>query len=153
MARPSSAALALCLALPCACTTSARHAHDPQAVLREQAAAWNRGDIDAFVSSGYWASGELTFFSGGDVTRGYDATLARFRARYAEGDAEMGRLTFADLETVWSGADAALVRGRWALDFERKDDVGGLFTLFLRDFDAGWRIVHDHTSVAPATDE
>lgn len=143
------ASLVATAALGCrAPAVGAEELASPLAVLHAQQAAWNAGDVEAFVRAGYWRSSELTFFSGGDVTHGYDETLARFTRRYATGDAEMGRLAFDDLETVWQNADAAVVRGTWHLDFERRDDVGGLFTLFLRRLDDGWRIVHDHTSVA-----
>ena len=35
-----------------------------RAALTDQQAAWNRGDLDAFMA-GYWNSPDLTFFSGG----------------------------------------------------------------------------------------
>ena len=50
-------------------------------VLDLQVAAWNRGDLEGYMA-GYWKSEQLTFFSGGTVTRGWDATLARYRKRY-----------------------------------------------------------------------
>ena len=49
-------------------------------VLTDQAAAWNRGDLDGFMA-GYWRDPELTFFSEGTVTRGWDATLERYRKK------------------------------------------------------------------------
>lgn len=117
------------------------------AVLVRQQDAWNAGDIEAFVAEGYWNSPQLTFLSGGDWNRGYDETLARFRARYGEDTAGMGTLTFSDLEAELLGPSAALARGRWHLAYEESDDLGGLFTLVLRRTQDGWRIVHDHTSV------
>jgi ketosteroid isomerase-like protein len=116
-------------------------------VCRAQEAAWNEGDIEGFMSRGYWRSPELTFLSGGSWTRGYDPVLERYRARYATGDAEMGRLSFTDLEPQLLGPDVGLVRGRWALKFADGKETGGLFTLLMRRLPEGWRIVHDHTSV------
>ncbi len=46
------------------------------------------------------------------------------------------------------GADAALILGHWELERE-KDRPGGIFTLVVRRFPEGWRIVHDHTSTVP----
>ena len=43
-------------------------------ILDDQDAAWNKGDLQAFMA-GYWKSDELTFFSGKDVTKGWNATL------------------------------------------------------------------------------
>lgn len=116
-------------------------------VLRAQEAAWNRGDLTGFMADGYWRSEELCFFSGGSVTRGYEATEKRYRARYVDGGAEMGRLEFTDLEPISLSPDAGIVRGRWKLSFEKAPAAEGLFTLVLRRQHDGWRIVHDHTSV------
>ncbi len=118
------------------------------AVCRAQEIAWNSGDIDGFMSEGYWISPEMTFFSGGSDTRGYDATLARYRERYTQGGREMGVLAFTELESVPLGELAGLVRGRWRLTFKDGKTVEGLFTLAMRKLPEGWRIVHDHTSVA-----
>ena len=48
-----------------------------EAVIRTQESAWNRGDLEGYMSSGYLKSPELTFFSGDDVTRGYDTVFER----------------------------------------------------------------------------
>ncbi len=118
----------------------------PLEIVAAQQAAWNAGDLDAFMAGGYHDSPALTFFSGGSWTTGYQPVLDRYRRRYVEGGAEMGRLVFSRLEALELGADHALVRGRWDLDFAAQDDVGGLFTLLFRRFPQGWRIVHDHSS-------
>ena len=115
-------------------------------VCRAQQAAWNGGNIESFMAEGYWDSGDMTFLSGGTWTRGYDPVLERFKARYASGDAEMGRLTFSNLETLVLSEETGIVRGRWQLVFSDESQSGGLFTLLMRRFEDGWRIVHDHTS-------
>jgi beta-aspartyl-peptidase (threonine type) len=115
-----------------------------RAVLDAQVVAWNNGDVEGFME-GYWRSPKLTFSSGGDTTRGWDATLQRYKKKYQSEGAEMGKLTFRDLEIEPLGPDAALVRGRWQL-VRTKDKPGGVFTLILRKTPEGWRIVHDHTS-------
>ena len=121
---------------------------NPQAdirhVLDAQVSAWNKGDLEGFME-GYWHSPKLSFSSGSEVTRGWDATIERYKKKYRSGDAEMGKLTFSDLEIEPLGPDAAFVRGRWQL-VRSKDKPGGVFTLIFRKFPEGWRIVHDHTS-------
>jgi beta-aspartyl-peptidase (threonine type) len=117
----------------------------PLAVIEEQQAAWNRGDMEAFME-GYWRSPELTFFYAGTARRGYDEVLARYRKRYQSEGAEMGSLTFSELDVEMLGGKAAMVRGRWRLGFREKSPLGGLFTLMMRRFPEGWKIVHDHTS-------
>jgi len=96
-------------------------------VLHAQSEAWNRGDVDAFMAAGYWPSPELTFYSQGSVTRGYDAVLERYRKRYKSEGAEMGHLEFSAIEVQPLGAGAACARGRWDLSFGAKPPVGGLF--------------------------
>jgi beta-aspartyl-peptidase (threonine type) len=116
-----------------------------QAVLGAQQAAWNQGDVDAFLV-GYWRSPELTFSGSSGVARGWDGVLARYKRNYP-GRGAMGQLDFSELEFRFLGSEAALVLGRWHLKRE-KDDVGGVFTLVWRRFPDGWKIIHDHTSAA-----
>lgn len=116
-------------------------------VLAGQEAAWNEGDIEAYMEP-YWHSAELTFSSGGKMTRGWQPTLENYHRRYPSREA-MGHLTFSDLEITRLGDAAALVLGRWHLD--RADPVGGVFTLVFRRIGERWVIVHDHTSRAPAS--
>ena len=116
-----------------------------RAVLDAQVAAWNRGDLDAYMN-GYWRSPELTFYSTGTVTKGWDSTLERYRKRYQSEGNEMGKLAFTELHITVLGNDAALVRGGWQLTTTSGKNPGGLFTLVVRKFPGGWRIVHDHTS-------
>jgi beta-aspartyl-peptidase (threonine type) len=113
-------------------------------VLDAQVAAWNKGDLESFMT-GYWQSPELSFFSGGDKTRGWQATLERYRKRYQAEGQEMGKLTFSDLDIQLLGPDSAVVRGRFQLE-RSKDKPSGLFTLIFKRLPEGWRIVHDHTS-------
>ncbi len=110
--------------------------------LERQARAWNAGDIAAFMEP-YWQSEDLTFSSGGRVTRGWQATLDGYRRRYPN-RAAMGTLTFTELEVHKLTADVALVLGRWHL--ERDEPVGGAFSLVVRREAGRWTIVHDHTS-------
>lgn len=124
-------------------TQNSKSAHDIRKVMDDQAAAWNRGDIDGFMD-GYWRSEKLTFVSGTDVTRGWQPTLDRYKKSY-DSRAKMGTLTFSDLEFTILSKDAAVVLGSWSLARE-KDNPHGKFTLTFRKFKEGWRIIMDHTS-------
>ena len=117
-------------------------------VLARQADAWNRGDLDGYMA-GYLNSPDLTFRSGGTVTKGYDETLARYRKKYQTGNAEMGKLTFDDL-AVRQFENAVIVTGRWTLD-RTADTPTGLFTLRMELTGDGWKIVDDHTSSVEPT--
>jgi len=116
-------------------------------VLKAQQAAWNRGDVDAFLV-GYWRSPELTFSGGNGVSRGWDGVLARYKKSYPN-HAAMGQLEFSDLEFRFLGPEAALVLGQWHLKRE-SGDIGGVFTLVWQKFPDSWKIIHDHTSTVGA---
>ncbi len=113
-------------------------------VLDDQVAAWNKGDLEAFMA-GYWNSPKLSFSSGNNKVEGWQATFDRYKQRYQSEGREMGQLSFTDLEIETLGPDSAFVRGRFNLKTS-KDAPTGIFTLIFRKFPQGWRIVHDHTS-------
>ncbi len=96
----------------------------------------------------YWNSPELTFFSGGSEANGWEAALTRYRKRYQGSGQSMGQLDFSNLRVEPLSKDSALVRGAWKLTMPDGKTPHGLFTLVLRKFPEGWKIVHDHTSSA-----
>ncbi len=135
-------------ARPCPCPVEivlAPPAEDQiRQVLSDQAAAWNKGDLDGFMQ-GYWNSPDLTFFSGNSKAQGWQATLDRYVKKYKSEGKEMGQLTFSDVKIEMLGPDSAFVRGRFEL-VQSKDKPTGLFTLIFKRTADGWRIIHDHTS-------
>ena len=130
---------------PAAAVSSAAEVGAITALLEQQDDAWNRGDIDAFMN-GYWRSPELRFASGGDVTRGWDETNARYHRVYATPDL-MGRLVTSGYEIVMLSPDAAIAHGAWLLE-RASDRPSGLYTLVLRKIDGEWLIVSDTTTSA-----
>lgn len=116
-------------------------------VLGAQVKAWNDHDLDGFMK-GYWKSPELTFFSGASERHGWQETMDRYKATYQSPGHEMGKLEFANMRAQALGSDAAFVRGEWHLTMPDGKTPHGLFTLVFRKFPDGWKIVHDHTSVA-----
>lgn len=123
-------------------TAQSQPEKDIRKVMDEQAAAWNRGDIDEFMK-GYWNSDKLVFVSN-EVTRGWQPTLDRYKRSYNSRE-KMGTLTFSDLEITVLSKDAAIVLGSWSLA-RATDNPHGKFTLTFRKFREGWRIIMDHTS-------
>ena len=115
-------------------------------VLEEQAKAWNKGSIENYME-GYWKSDSLVFTSGGKITRGWRTTLERYKKTYTTREL-MGTLSFSDLEISILDETTAWVLGKWRLA-RNKDTPHGIFTLVLRRFNDGWRIIHDHTSAEP----
>lgn len=140
-----AAALALITIVACrphALSEADRHAIE--AVLEQQREAWNAGDVERFMD-GYQRSPEIIFTSGGKIRRGFEATLASYRERYADDDA-MGQLAFSEIEIEDLGGDAAVVLGHFELT-DTPHAGRGVFTLVFVRSDANWRIVHDHSSV------
>jgi len=116
-------------------------------VLHTQQDASNRHHLDA-VMTGYSNSPDLTFFSGAKETKGWQATIDRYRATYTSAGKEMGHLEFSELRIEPLGPESAFVRGVWQLTMSDGKTPHGRFTLVFRKFSNGWKIIHDHTSAA-----
>jgi ketosteroid isomerase-like protein len=125
-------------------TKESKAVQEIRQVLDKQVAAWNRGDLQGFME-GYWNSAELSFYSGGTKTFGWQQTIDRYRNRYQSGGREMGQLDFTELQIELLSQTTAFVRGHWHLKM-KDGEPGGLFTLILRKQGSGWKIIHDHTS-------
>lgn len=108
------------------------------AALADQAAAWSRGDLDAFAS--IYAEDAL-FLSPSGTTRGRAELVERYRRRYPDA-AAMGRLTLEVLE-VRAGAEVAGVAARWTLSYADRPEATGLTLLVFRKTADGWQIVQD----------
>jgi len=141
----------ICLAL--ASRSSTASPADPseesqiRAVLDTQTAAWNRGDIDTFMT-GYWNSEQTEFLGANGIAHGWQAVLDRYHHTYPDRKT-MGALSFSDLEIHLTCSDAAYAVGKFHLVRE-SDQPSGVFSTDFRKFPEGWRIVLDHTTVFPA---
>ena len=114
-------------------------------MLDQQVRDWNVGNLAGFME-GYDKSDATRFASGGKVLLGWQPVFDRYRQRYAN-PAAMGTTTFSDLDIKILSRDAAMAFGRWQQKGANLEG-SGVFTLILRKTRAGWRIIHDHTSVA-----
>jgi ketosteroid isomerase-like protein len=114
-------------------------------VLNAQVAAWNRGDVVAFMQ-GYNNSPDTTFV-GKTIAHGYSSILDRYQRSFA-GKEKMGQLAFSDLEVHPLDAHFAVVTGRYHLARSPNagGDAQGIFSLVFKKTSAGWKIVLDHTS-------
>jgi ketosteroid isomerase-like protein len=113
-----------------------------RAVMSSQVDAWNRGDVEGFLS-GYLDSPDLIFASRGTFSRGWRALMDRYKQAYPEGS--MGTLRFNGIEIYPIGRNAAWVVGTWRLDME-DGSPHGAFTLIMKRTSDGWKIIHDHSS-------
>ena len=115
-------------------------------VLTTQVAAWNAGDLAAYMN-GYAKLDNLVFTSGGNVRHGWQDAFDHYKARYGNDRASMGKLEFSITSIDPVGADGAVVLGTWKLDGPSAGS--GVFTLVFERRAEGWRIIHDHTSSSP----
>ena len=113
-------------------------------ILLDQMDAWNRGDLDGFLA-GYWNNPDLEFVSGSTTTKGFQPTKERYFKRYKEGGKEMGKLIFSEIEIAELEAVETIVTGKWELVMSKENPRGG-FTLTMRKFENGWKIVKDVTT-------
>ena len=119
-------------------------AQELERIIQRQQQSWNEGDLEKFMAP-YWNSEELTFSSGGNTTRGWQATLDRYKKNYQGSDREMGKLSFDELEFKVLSDSTALVLGRWKLQMTDKMPQGN-FSLVWQKIDGEWKIIHDHSS-------
>jgi ketosteroid isomerase-like protein len=150
--RPRTNTLPLLLALACVLVSTDRTFGQQvadstaiRAMLDDQVAAWNRGDVDGYMR-GYWNSDSTVFTSGGTLTRGYREVLRRYKKSY-DNPEKMGVLEFQDLVIQPLSSTIAVAMGVWRLT-RKSDKPWGRFTLIIEKKPEGWRITHDHTSSA-----
>ena len=116
------------------------------ALLRMQAEAWSRGDLEAFTS--VYAE-DAAFLTQDGLTRGRREVLERYRKRYPDA-AAMGKLTLEVIETrvFPAGKEAAgvSVAARWRLEYPGQADrktAEGMTLIVLRRTEKSWEIVQD----------
>jgi hypothetical protein len=108
-----------------------------------QVAAWNNGDLEAFMAP-YTPTDSLLFVSKSGVTSGWEKTLSNYKTNYPN-KATMGELKFTNSHYNKLGDNFMQVIGRWEL-IREIDSVGGYYTLIWEFKNGKWFIVSDHTS-------
>ncbi|MEM9495268.1 MAG: nuclear transport factor 2 family protein [Pseudomonadota bacterium] len=117
-----------------------------RATLAAQAAAWNEGNLEAFMDT-YSRDDGLKMVSADGVAKGWSSTMKRYRNNYADGDG-MGQLGLDRLDVEMIADDVAIVTGRFNVARADASD-SGFFSLVMKRNDGAWRIVHDHTTSTP----
>lgn len=147
--RLAALTLAAALVAPATVLAAPPPASDTAAIrktMADSAAAWNAGDLAGFLTS-YEGGPDTVFVTSKGLVQGFDAIAAHYKAGYATGTADLGKLSFDEQEIRALGADYAVFYGRF--HFMRagqpKEDTG-VFDLILHRGAKGWRILSDHTS-------
>ena len=135
--------LALTLSIPSwaeSTTESAIH-H----LMDQQAADWNRGDVDAFMKA--YEDAPTTTFVGKTVEYGYATIRERYKRIYPTGEG-MGKLTFTHLAIRELDPDYAIATGNFHLERTAAGggNADGIFSLVLKKDPQGWKIILDHSN-------
>jgi len=112
-------------------------------LLEQQAADWNRGDIEAFME-GYLKSEELVFIGSRGPTYGWDQTLENYKKGYPDKKA-MGSLRFELHRVTQQSNKVVSVVGKFILDRE-DETLDGHFLLLVKKVKGRWYVAADHTS-------
>ena len=130
------------------CVETASLPADPTAaidsMLTASAAAWNRGDLDGFMST-YVDDSSTTFLTASGLGEGYEWIRNRYAPRFEPGAAR-DSLRFTELRVRPLGRDHALATARYVLFRRDSTTATGPFTVVLRRTEQGWKMIHDHTS-------
>jgi uncharacterized protein (TIGR02246 family) len=110
------------------------------------AAAWNRGDLDAFMSDYHPDSARTTFVGSRGRLHGRTAIREAYAPRFAAG-AQRDSLSFEGIAVDSLAPGVAHLFAYYVLS--RGDSVvarGPTSLVVLRDEAGAWKIVHDHSS-------
>lgn len=133
--------LLLCIS---SCKTTQPTATDDVAAIRsilnQQQKAWSENDLEGFMS-GYWQSNELTYFSRGKITKGWQTTLANYKRNYPS-KKETGELNFEIANISKINEDAYWVMGSYFLTREA-GDANGTFMIIFKRINGEWKIIGD----------
>lgn len=109
-------------------------------VLTANAAAWNEGNLTAFLN-GYDQSGAVRLVNGADIVTGINGVRKHYQA-VVERAGAMGRLTFSNLDVTMTAPEVATVNGRYAHESGPAKTTGAM-TMVMKQVDGRWRIVQD----------
>lgn len=115
------------------------------AMMAGSAAAWNRGDLDAFMED-YVPGMRTTFVGSSGLLRGPEQLKERYRTRYFAPGMPRDSLSFEQLAVDPLAPGIAYVSAWYVL--MRRDSVvaRGPTTLVMVKQAGRWRILHDHSS-------
>jgi uncharacterized protein (TIGR02246 family) len=114
------------------------------AMLGKSAQAWNRGDLDTFVSD-YAPEQRTTFITSHGVIRGPDAIKAAYEPRFVPG-AQHDSLSFENVEVDVLAPNVINVIAYYRLMRGDTTTARGPTSLVMQKMDGRWRIIHDHSS-------
>lgn len=115
-----------------------------EAMMTRSAAAWTRGDLDAFMGD-YLPGERTTYVTSRGLVRGPEQIRARYAPRFAPG-ALHDSLSFEGIEVDPLAPGVAHVVAWYVLTRGDSLIARGPTSLVMLRTDEGWKIVHDHSS-------
>lgn len=130
--------------LLCSCSVTKPTALDDETairnILKQQQKAWSDNDLEGFMN-GYWESDELTYYSGGKITKGYNTTLANYIRKYPT-KKETGTLNFEIANITKINDGSYWVMGSYFLTRDA-GDANGTFMIVFKRINGAWKIIGD----------
>lgn len=113
--------------------------------LAAQVSAWNRGDLEAALST-YLDDPSMTWVSVQGVARGFAPFAADMRAQFGSKPDQMGTYSAEVLEARSLSPRSALLVVRWRIDRDGKKLFGGVSTQLWERRSARWLCVLEHAT-------
>lgn len=139
-----SSGLPLCAQAPDQLYTATRLQLDVTKVLLQQENAWNKGDLDSYLSHYKDAPDTEAILAG--PTRGMPNIRSAFHLNYPNRES-MGQLQQTEIEVRALGEEHALVTGKYHLQRPRKSggDTEGVFVEVLEKTGTNWQVIFSET--------
>lgn len=120
--------------------TASREQLDVTKIVIAQEAAWNKGDLDGYLSHFKEAKDTEAVLNG--PVRGLENIRAAYHASFPNRDA-MGQLEQSEVDVRELGPDFALATGKYRLVRSRKNggEAQGTFTEIFQKTAEGWKLV------------
>jgi hypothetical protein len=112
--------------------------------LQAQVEAWNRGDLEAALST-YWDAPQMTWVSRSGVERGFASFADGMRKDFAD-PAAMGAYSVEVLDVRGLGPETGSVVFRWQISRAGKRVMGGTSTQIWCRVKGTWKAVLEHAS-------
>jgi ketosteroid isomerase-like protein len=125
--------------------TATRQQLDVVKIVLAQRDAWNKGDLDGYLS--HYKNAPDTQAVLATLVRGFDNIRAAYRLNFPNKDS-MGSIEDSEVEVRALGDAFALATGKYHLSRSRKagGDVDGTFTELFEKTSAGWQIIFSQST-------
>lgn len=125
--------------------TATRQQLDVVKVILAQQAAWNNGDLDAYLS--HYKDAPDTQAVLANLVRGMDAIRGAFKQNFPNKDS-MGTIEDTDIEVKALGDNYALATGKYHLNRQKKSGgaVEGSFMEIFEKTTNGWQIIFSQST-------